>query len=91
MEFPDQKVKCTIFLEAQAVIRRTELKTREPRSFKEKQYYAQDILLEFRALLPCFRYDVNNLDCLNCHSLSVKYMQKYSHLAAAKTKEVVIE
>ena len=89
MEFKYQNIKCNIFLDTEAVIKKTEVKVKEAGTTKERQYYAQDILLEARTLLSCENYDAENPDCLNCHSISRNYIRGYEHLAKDKSRKVI--
>ena len=76
----NQDIKCSIFLDTDVVIRKTVAKINEAQNIKEKQYYAQDILLEAKALIACSNYNSNTEDCSNCHTISRKYLQEYGHL-----------
>ncbi len=78
-EFIQNNIKCPIFREADAIIKNIILKLEELNS-KEKQDYAQDILVEANALLLCSNYNSKNPDCSNCYSISCKYLQEYGHL-----------
>lgn len=81
MEFENQDIKCSIFWDAEAVIKKTDAKIKEARSTKERQYYAQDILLEAKSLLSCSNYNDGNPDCVSCHSISRRYIQEHEYLA----------
>ncbi len=81
MEFEEQYIKCSKFQDTEAVIKKAEDKIKETKSIKERQYYAQDILLEAKALISCSNYDSNTGDCLNCHLILLRYIQQYKHLA----------
>ena len=81
MEFEKQYIKCNKFQDTEVVIKRAEDKIKETRSIKERQYYAQDILLEAKALISCSNYNSNTEDCLNCHLILLRYIQEYKHLA----------
>ncbi len=74
-------IKCSTFQECEAIIKKSEDKIKETRSVKERQYYAQDILLEAETLMPCSNYNSNTEDCLNCHLILLRYIQEYKHLA----------
>lgn len=87
MEFENQNIKCSIFLDTDVVIRKTVAKINEAQNIKEKQYYAQDILLEVESLLSCSNYKSRNPDCVSCHSISQRYIQEYKHLAKDELKE----
>jgi len=87
MEFENQSIKCSIFLETEAVIRKTVAKIEQTENVKERQYYAQDILLETESLLSCSNYKNRNPDCVRCHSTSQRYIQEYKHLAKDELKE----
>ena len=84
MESEYQNVKCDIFRDAEAIIKKTDAKIKETRDNKERQYYAQDILLEAETLLSCSNYNAQNPDCTNCHSILLKFIQEYEHLANDK-------
>jgi hypothetical protein len=81
MEFENQYIKCSNFKESEAIIKKAEAKVRETKNVKERQYYAQDILLEVEALLSCSNYNSGSSDCINCHSISYRYIQEYEYLA----------
>jgi hypothetical protein len=51
---------------------------------KEKQDFAQDILVEANTLLLCASYNSKNQDCLDCHSISRKHLQEYGQFSKAK-------
>ena len=72
-------ITCPIFCETDGIIKNIILKVEKANS-KEKQDFAQDILLEANTLLLCSNYNSKNPDCLNCHSISCKYLQEYGHL-----------
>ena len=72
-------IECLIFRESDKVIKNIILKL-EKANPKEKQDFAQDILLEANTLLLCSNYNSRNPDCLNCHSISRKFLQEYGHL-----------
>jgi hypothetical protein len=86
MEFENQGIKCSIFLDTEAVIRKTMDKVNDAQNIKEKQYYAQDILLEAETLLSCPSYKTENPDCLNCNSILRGYIKKYKHLDRDKMR-----
>lgn len=73
-------IECLIFRESDKVIKNIILKLEKANS-KEKQDFAQDILLEANTLLLCSNYNSKNPDCLNCHSISRKYLQEYGYLS----------
>ncbi|MDP2922299.1 MAG: hypothetical protein Q8O30_01065 [Candidatus Omnitrophota bacterium] len=81
-ESTQNNIKCPIFCESDEVIKNIILKVGKVKP-KEKQEYAQDILLETRSLLKCSNYNVVNTDCLNCHSIARKYVKEYGYLAKA--------
>jgi hypothetical protein len=72
-------IKCPIFCESDEIIKNIILKRKNANS-QEKQDYVQDILVEANTLLLCSNYNSKNPDCLNCHSISRKYLQEYGHL-----------
>lgn len=74
-------IKCNIFWDTKAVIEKTEAMVKKAKSSKERQYYAQDILLEAETLLSCSDYNTGNPDCVSCHSISRRYIQECKHLA----------
>ncbi len=73
-------IKCPIFCESDEIIKNIILKL-EKVNAREKQDYAQDILVEANTSLLCSNYDSKNPDCSNCHTISRKYLQEYGHLA----------
>ena len=73
-------IACPIFCESDGIIKNIILKLEQVNS-KEKQDYAQDILVEANTLLLCSNYNSKNPDCPNCHTISRKYLQEYDHLA----------
>ena len=77
-------IKCPIFCESDGIIKNIILKL-EQVSSKEKQDYAQDILVEANTLLLCSNYSSKNPDCLNCHTISRKYLQEYGYLAKSNS------
>jgi len=79
-ESVQNKIKCPIFCESDGIIKNIILKL-EKVNLREKQDYAQDILVEANTLLLCSDYNSKNPDCSNCHSISRKYLQEYGHLA----------
>jgi len=81
MDPRDQDIKCSIFCDVAAVIKKTAAKVKETRISKEKQYYAQDILLEAKALFSCSNHYFANSDCVNCRSISRQYIREYEYLA----------
>lgn len=89
MQFENQGIKCNIFWDTQAVIEKTEAKIKEAKSTKERQYYAQDILLEVETLLACSDYNAGNPDCISCHSILQRYAQEYKYLARNRRKNVI--
>jgi hypothetical protein len=76
-------IECSIFRESDGIIKNIILKLEKVNS-KEKQDYAQDILVEANTLLLCSNYNSKNPDCLNCHSISRRYPQEYGQ--SFKTK-----
>ena len=92
MRFEDRNINCNIFRDAEAVIKRADSKMKEVNT-KKRQYYAQDILGEVEALLSCSYYNSQSTDCLNCHAISCRYIQKYAQsgsLVKSKRKESII-
>lgn len=69
-------IKCSVFCESNEIIKSIILKL-EKANLKERQDYAQDVLLEANSLLLCLNYNSQNSDCLNCHSVSRGYLQEY--------------
>ena len=67
---------CPTFLDSNKIINSVVSKFLKA-NFKERQYFAQDILLEARVLLFCKNYNSINNDCLNCHSIARHYIQEY--------------
>jgi len=80
MKFGNQCIKCSIFQDTEAVIKNSDDKIKEATNAKERQYYAQDILLEAKALLSCPDYNERDADCLRCRYISQKYIQEYEFL-----------
>ena len=89
MEFENHNIECNTFWDVERVIKKAETKIKEPRSAAEKQYYAQDILLEAETLLSCLDYDAKNSDCTTCRSFAYRYAQEYKYLTRAKRKKVI--
>ncbi len=90
MELEKQYIKCSKFQDTEAVIKKAEDKIKETKSIKERQYYAQDILLEAKALISCSNYSSNTEDCLNCHLILLRYIQQYKHLADDALKNPLV-
>ena len=91
MEFEQKNIGCNIFLDAEAVIKKTEVKVKEAKTTKERQYYAQDILLEAKTLLSCLSYNSKDPSCLSCHSVLERYIQEYEYLANHEKQEILIK
>ncbi len=81
MELEKQYIKCSKFQDTEAVIKKSEDKIKETIGVKERQYYAQDILLEAKTLISCLNYNIEKQDCLNCRPVLLRYIQEYKHLA----------
>ena len=79
-ESNQNNIKCPVFRESNGIIKNIILK-REKVNPREKQDYAQDILVEANTLLLCSNYNSKNPDCSNCHTISRKYLQEYGQLA----------
>jgi len=88
MEFENQEIKCSAFWDVEAVVKRAEAKIKKPRSIKERQYYAQDIMLETEILLFCSNYNLGDPECLNCHSVLLKWRQEYRCFAEEELKNI---
>ncbi len=73
-------IKCPIFCEADTIIKNIILKLGKANS-KEKQDYAQDILVEANTLFLCPNFNYKNPDCSNCHPISRKYIQEYCYVS----------
>jgi len=86
MEFENKNIKCSTFQEAETIIKKAEDKIKETIGVKERQYYAQDILLEAKALISCSNYNSNTGDCLSCQLVLLKYIQEYKNLAKDEDK-----
>ncbi|MFH1691801.1 MAG: hypothetical protein ABIC68_04445 [Candidatus Omnitrophota bacterium] len=71
-------VKCLIFCESDKITKNIILKLDKVNS-RERQDYAQDILVEANTLLLCSDYNSKNPECLDCHFISRKYLQEYGH------------
>ena len=89
MELKNHNIKCNTFWDVERVIKKAETKIKEPRSAVEKQYYAQDILLESETLSSCPDYDAKNSDCVACRSFAHRYNQEYKYLTKIERKKVV--
>ncbi|MFA4889619.1 MAG: hypothetical protein WC628_08630 [Candidatus Omnitrophota bacterium] len=76
-------IKCPIFRESDGIIKNIILKVEKANS-KEKQDYAQDILVEANTVLLCSDYNSKNPDCSNCHTISRKYLQEFGQFSKAK-------
>ena len=72
-------LECPIFCESDEIIKNIILKLEKANS-KEKQDFAQDILIEANTLLLCSNYNSKNPDCSSCHSISRNYLQEYGNL-----------
>ena len=79
-ESNQNNIKCPVFRESDGIIKNIILKL-EKVNPREKQDYAQDILVEANTLLLCSNYNSKNPDCPNCHTISRKYLQEYGQLA----------
>ena len=86
MELEKQYIKCSKFQDTETVSKKAEDKIKETIGVKERQYYAQDILLEAKALISCPNYNSKKQDCLNCHLFLLKYIQEYKNLAKDEDK-----
>ena len=86
MEINNQGIKCSVFLDTEVIIKKAVAKINETKDIRERQYYAQDILLEVGALMSCSNYNSKNQDCLNCHLVLLKYIQEYKNLAKDENK-----
>ncbi len=84
MELEKQYISCSKFQDTEAVIKKSEDKMKETISIKEKQYYAQDIILETRALIACSNYNSSTEDCLSCQLVLTNYIQEYKNLSMLK-------
>lgn len=80
-------INCSKFSDTEAIIKKTEAKIRQISNSKEKQYYAQDILLEAKALLSCLNYDSKNLVCQKCNLVANGYIQEYKYLDNEEIKQ----
>ena len=89
-ESNQNNIKCPVFRESDGIIKNIILKLEKvyPR---EKQDYAQDILVEANTLLLCSDYNSQNPDCLNCHSISRKYLQEYGYLPPSLSDKILLE
>lgn len=90
MESENRDIKCNVFCETEAVIENSEAKIKETKNHKERKYYAQDVLLEAKSLLPCPDYKDGNIDCLICHSIALKYIRQYEYLAKNAMRKTVV-
>ena len=72
-ESNQNNIKCPVFRESDGIIKNIILKL-EKVNFREKQDYAQDILVEANILLLCSNYNANNPYCSDCHTISRKYL-----------------
>jgi len=88
MELENQDIKCSKFQDTKAIIGKAAAKIREAKNTKERQYYAQDILLEAEGSLACLNYDANNIECINCHAILKRYLHEYEHLAKEEIKNI---
>ena len=80
MNFENRSIKCNTFLDVERVIKKAKGTIKEPRSAAEKQYYAQDILLEAKTLLSCPDYNARNSDCANCRFFAQRHAREYKDL-----------
>lgn len=90
MEFKNQGIKCKTFWGAQTVIKKTEAKIKGAKSNKERQYFAQDILLETESLFSCPNYNAGNSDCISCRSISRSYIKEYEYLAKHERRKLLL-
>lgn len=88
MELENQDIKCSKFQDTETIIRKAAAKIKEAKNTKERQYYAQDILLETEGLLACLNYDANNLECVNCYAILKEYLHEYGYLAKDEIKNI---
>lgn len=88
MELENQNIKCSEFQDTETIIRKAAAKIREAKNTKEKQYYAQDILLEAEDLLLCLNYNANNLECVNCHAILKEYLREYGYWVKDEIKNI---
>ena len=84
MEFENQDIKCSIFRDTETVLKKITAKIEESNNAKERQYYAQDILLELETLLSCSNYEARNYGCIRCRSILHNYLKKYETLSKVK-------
>lgn len=90
MESENQCIKCSAFQNTEGIIKKAETKIRDSGIIKEKQYYAQDILLEAEVLLSCSNYNNNDPDCSNCRFALFEYIQEYKHSAEDEIKKPLV-
>jgi len=69
MEFTKLGIECNVFQNAEEAIKNAEIKIKEARSIKERQYYTQDIIFEAKTLLTCLNYNAGNPCCLSCRTI----------------------
>jgi len=87
--FRNHNIECNIFWDVERVIKKAEIKIKELRSTAERQYYAQDILLEAKTLFLCPNYNVKNSDCIACRAFAHRCNQEYEYFAKVEIKKVV--
>ncbi|MEW6087315.1 MAG: hypothetical protein AB1498_03355 [bacterium] len=73
---------CRIFSGTDSILKKLVEAYNGAKGVKEKQYCAEDILVEVETLLLCPNYNNENSDCLKCHSMSRNYIQKYECLVS---------
>ena len=68
-ELYQHEIKCPIFLDSEAIIKKIITKLAKT-SFKERNFFTQDILTEVNALLSCGRFNRDCPECIKCRSIS---------------------
>jgi len=87
MESKNQDIRCNTFWDTETVVKKAERGVKGSKSSREREYYAQDILLEAEALVSCADYKAGNPDCVRCRAISCKYTDEYKHLSTNKKEE----
>ena len=88
MESETYDIKCDIFRDAAAIIKKARAKIKVSKNSREKQYYAQDILLEAETLLSCSNFSIKNPNCKTCRFVSHRNIEEYKKLAINKIKKL---
>lgn len=70
MEEKKTGIECSIFLGEEKIMGRLTKEINEARSIEVKATKAQALMDEAEVLLACDRYNADNMDCRNCHTIT---------------------